>query len=121
MKNLNHVALEAVNPLGLTDFYTRVLGFNIIKRPNLPFEGSWLEGAGLLVHIIAEDPSVPKKIHNWKVRCPSDTAMVASGVMLPNVSIIVFCRSNMLSSLLKVGILGEPIIWVSPPAGADSA
>ncbi|KAL3147193.1 hypothetical protein ABBQ32_002694 [Trebouxia sp. C0010 RCD-2024] len=66
LKNLNHVALEAVDPLGLTDFYTRVLGFKSIKRPNLPFEGSWLEGAGLLVHIIAEDPSVPKKIHNWK-------------------------------------------------------
>lgn len=74
LKNLNHVALEAVDPLGLTDFYTRVLGFKSIKRPNLPFEGSWLEGAGLLVHIIAEDPSVPKKIHNWKVIFPCNSA-----------------------------------------------
>ena len=67
LKNLNHVALGAANPLDLTDFYTRVLGFNSISRPNFLFEGSWLEGAGLLVHIIQEDPSVPKGIHDWKV------------------------------------------------------
>ena len=69
LKILNHVALEAANPLDLTAFYTRVLGFKSISRPDFPFEGSWLEGAGLLVHIIKEDPSVPKRIHNWKVRC----------------------------------------------------
>lgn len=68
LTNLNHVALEAADPLGLTDFYTRVLGFNSISRPDFPFKGSWLEGAGLLVHIIEEDPSVPKRIHNWKVQ-----------------------------------------------------
>lgn len=67
LKNLNHVALEAADPLGLTDFYTRVLGFKSINRPDFPFKGSWLEGASLLVHIIEEDPSVPKRIHNWKV------------------------------------------------------
>ena len=70
LKNLNHVALEAADPVGLTHFYTRVLGFKSVNRPDLPFEGSWLEGAGLLVHIIAEDPSVPKKIRNWKVSLP---------------------------------------------------
>lgn len=69
LKNLNHVALEAANPLDLTDFYTRVLGFKSISRPDFPFEGSWLEGAGLLIHIIKEDPSVPKRIHDWKVCC----------------------------------------------------
>lgn len=81
LKNLNHVALEAVDPLGLTDFYTRVLGFKSIKRPNLPFEGSWLEGAGLLVHIIAEDPSVPKKIHNWKVIFSNSVSCVRDSPM----------------------------------------
>lgn len=67
LKALNHAALEAADVPGLTDFYTRVLSFNSIDRPDFPFEGSWLEGAGLLLHIIQEDPSVPKQINDWKV------------------------------------------------------
>lgn len=113
MKNLNHAALEAADPLGLTDFYTRVLGFKSINRPNLPFEGSWLEGAGLLVHIIQEDPSVPKRIRNWKVRFPSDVASVAPGSCISNMWNTLVCRISILSNLLKVGIFGVPTIWVS--------
>lgn len=67
MQSLNHASLEAADPPGLSNFYSRVLGFKQLDRPDFPFDGAWLEGAGLLLHIIQEDPSVPKRIHSWKV------------------------------------------------------
>lgn len=66
LTSLNHVSLEAADPTALSNFYTRVLGFSSLDRPDFPFDGAWLEGAGLLLHIIQEDPSVPKRLQSWK-------------------------------------------------------
>ncbi|DBB01621.1 hypothetical protein WJX77_007932 [Trebouxia sp. C0004] len=66
LTSLNHVSLEAADPTALSDFYTRVLGFSSIDRPDFPFDGAWLEGAGLLLHIIQQDPSVPRRFQSWK-------------------------------------------------------
>ena len=67
LNSLNHASLEAADPAGLGTFYTRVLGFKSLDRPAFPFDGAWLEGAGLLLHIIHQDPSVPKRLAHWKV------------------------------------------------------
>lgn len=67
LKGLNHASYHAVDPPALRNFYTRVLSFKSIERPDFPFDGAWLEGAGLLLHIIQDDPSVPKAINSWKV------------------------------------------------------
>ena len=68
LTSLNHASLEAADPAVLRNFYTRVLGFSSLDRPDFPFDGAWLEGAGLLLHIIQEDPSVPKRLQSWKVK-----------------------------------------------------
>ena len=68
LTSLNHASLEAADPAALRNFYTRVLGFSSLDRPDFLFDGAWLEGAGLLLHIIQEDPSVPKRLQSWKVK-----------------------------------------------------
>lgn len=45
---------------------TQVLGFKEVPRPELGFSGRWLVGLGFMVHIIAADPSVPRRFSDWK-------------------------------------------------------
>lgn len=66
LQSLNHAALEAADTQSLTNFYARVLGFEQMGRPDFPFGGAWLQGAGLLLHIIDQDPSVPRQMQSWK-------------------------------------------------------
>jgi catechol 2,3-dioxygenase-like lactoylglutathione lyase family enzyme len=67
---LNHVAIEASDPDAICEFYAKVLGFRKLPRPDLGFPGHWLEvgapGRKLMLHVIKTDPSVPRKIHDWK-------------------------------------------------------
>ncbi|PRW20252.1 lactoylglutathione lyase [Chlorella sorokiniana] len=44
----------------------QVLGFREIPRPDLGFPGHWLKGLGLMIHIIQNDPQVPRRHPNWK-------------------------------------------------------
>lgn len=49
-------------------FYTRVLGMKQLPRPPFPFNGAWLEGGGLILHLIDDDPTIPRKgTRSWKV------------------------------------------------------
>ena len=49
-------------------FYTRVLGMRQLPRPPFPFAGAWLQGGGLTLHLIDDDPTIPRKgEHDWKV------------------------------------------------------
>ena len=52
----------------IVDFYTKVLGFKQVNRPRFPFDGAWLRGAGVFIHLILADPTVPRKSDDWKVR-----------------------------------------------------
>jgi glyoxylase I family protein len=67
---LNHAAIEAADPDAMCEFYTKVLGFRKLPRPDLGFPGHWLEvgapGRKMMIHIIGLDPSTPRAIHNWK-------------------------------------------------------
>lgn len=67
ISSLNHASLEADDVAALAEFYTNVLGFKALDRPNFPFGGAWLQGGNLTLHIIQEDPSVPKHSHCWQV------------------------------------------------------
>jgi hypothetical protein len=50
-------------------FYTRVLGMRRLPRPPFPFGGAWLQGGGLTLHLIDDDPTIPRKAeHDWKAR-----------------------------------------------------
>ena len=79
---INHASLEAADPPNLKAFYTRVLGFQPVDRPDFPFEGAWLQGGNLLLHIIEEDPTVPKRIHDWKVYFQTKMYGAGSGVLV---------------------------------------
>jgi len=66
LRSLNHASVEAVDVAALADFYVNVLSFKVLDRPDLPFDGKWLQGGDLTLHIIEEDPSVPKHVHHWQ-------------------------------------------------------
>ncbi|KAI7839499.1 hypothetical protein COHA_006766 [Chlorella ohadii] len=44
----------------------QVLGFREIPRPDLGFPGHWLKGLGLMIHVIQNDPQVPRRHSHWK-------------------------------------------------------
>lgn len=66
LSSLNHASLEAPDVAALAEFYVKVLNFRRLDRPNFPFGGAWLQGGDLTLHIIEEDPSVPKHTHHWQ-------------------------------------------------------
>ncbi len=60
----------------LCSFYTQVLGMEKLPRPPFPFDGAWLQAGGLTLHLIEDDPTIPRKEDRkqWKV------------LLLPNLS-----------------------------------
>ncbi|CAK0785373.1 hypothetical protein CVIRNUC_008581 [Coccomyxa viridis] len=66
--SLNHMALGVEDVEDMTNFYTRVLGMEKLARPPFPFDGAWLQAGGLTLHLIADDPTIPRKEdrRHWK-------------------------------------------------------
>ncbi|KAK7258205.1 hypothetical protein RIF29_32726 [Crotalaria pallida] len=65
LKALNHVSRLCRNVEKSVEFYTKVLGFVSMERPNvLDFEGAWLFNYGIGIHLVQS-----KEEH----RMPSDT------------------------------------------------
>ncbi|KAH1219747.1 hypothetical protein GmHk_12G033598 [Glycine max] len=60
---LNHVSRLCRNVKVSLDFYTKVLGFVLIERPQaLDFEGAWLFNYGVGIHLVQskqEDQNLP--------------------------------------------------------------
>ena len=59
---LHHLAVTTKRLEDSIAFYSGVLGFRPIKRPNFDFRGAWLSGLGIQIHVIerpdiAPDPS----------------------------------------------------------------
>jgi catechol 2,3-dioxygenase-like lactoylglutathione lyase family enzyme len=59
---LHHLAVTTKRLEQSIAFYTGVLGFRPIERPNFAFRGAWLYGLGIQIHVIerrdiAPDPS----------------------------------------------------------------
>ncbi len=44
----------------------RVLGFQRQPRPPFPFDGAWLTGGGLTLHLIDDDPTIPHALGSWQ-------------------------------------------------------
>ncbi len=58
---LDHLALPAHDIPMLTTFYTSVLGFTRMNnRPAFPFDGVWLQGPGVVLHLIEVDHTAPE-------------------------------------------------------------
>ncbi|KAF8704410.1 hypothetical protein HU200_031456 [Digitaria exilis] len=64
---LNHVSFQCASVEASVDFYQRVLGFKLVKRPaSLDFEGAWLHRYGMGIHLLqrgsdseSNDPPLP--------------------------------------------------------------
>jgi catechol 2,3-dioxygenase-like lactoylglutathione lyase family enzyme len=59
---LHHFAVTTKRLDKSIAFYTRVLGFRAVDRPDFDFRGAWLYGLGIQIHVIermdiAPDPS----------------------------------------------------------------
>jgi catechol 2,3-dioxygenase-like lactoylglutathione lyase family enzyme len=50
--HLHHLAIVTCRTEESVKFYTQVLGFRPIQRPNFDFHGAWLLGYGIQIHII---------------------------------------------------------------------
>lgn len=62
---LNHVSRLCRNVKESTEFYTKVLGFELVERPPaLDFEGAWLFNYGIGIHLVQSKD---------EDRLPSDT------------------------------------------------
>lgn len=61
LDSLNHVSRQTKRLAESRKFYAEVLGFREISRPGFNFEGAWLYGAGIQIHLIgdgsASDPT----------------------------------------------------------------
>lgn len=65
LMSLNHVSRLCRNVKDSIEFYTKVLGFVLIERPNvLDFEGAWLFNYGVGIHLVQSKE---------EERLPSDT------------------------------------------------
>lgn len=51
---LNHVARRTRHLAESTAFYRDVLGMRVVARPPFTFDGAWLCGGGIQLHLIAE-------------------------------------------------------------------
>jgi glyoxylase I family protein len=52
VKALHHVGITTQSLAESIAFYTDVLGFRAIERPEFDFKGAWLFGLGFQIHII---------------------------------------------------------------------
>lgn len=61
LATIDHLALPAHDLDTLIDFYTSVLGFvGMHERPAFPFDGAWLQGPGVVLHLIEIDLTAPE-------------------------------------------------------------
>lgn len=56
LESIHHIARETRDVERCTRFYTDVLGFHSIRRPNFHFGGAWLFGYGVQIHVIEGEP-----------------------------------------------------------------
>lgn len=63
LSSLNHISMVSRSVEDSINFYQDVLGFFPIRRPSFDFDGAWLFGHGVGIHLLqADDPvSMPKK------------------------------------------------------------
>ncbi|KAG5537581.1 hypothetical protein RHGRI_024884 [Rhododendron griersonianum] len=64
LTSLNHISLICKSVEESMGFYTKVLGFVPIRRPDsFDFDGAWLFSYGIGIHLLqSEDPEImPKK------------------------------------------------------------
>ncbi len=49
---VNHVGITTRRVTESRTFYREVLGFRELSRPNFDFDGAWLYGYGIMIHVI---------------------------------------------------------------------
>jgi catechol 2,3-dioxygenase-like lactoylglutathione lyase family enzyme len=60
---VHHVSVCVSDVDAAVDFYTRVLGFTTLPRPDFGFGGAWLDTGGGQVHLMQSDAPRPQGDH----------------------------------------------------------
>ncbi len=60
---LHHVSICVRDTDEAVDFYTKVLGFDVLPRPDFGFGGCWLETGNGQVHLLESDAARPQGDH----------------------------------------------------------
>lgn len=82
-----------------------------VNRPRFPFDGSWLKGAGVFIHLIQADPTVPRTTDDWKVPpvCASLCLSDSASMLLQCCDWLHACRLHMTSRSQSRGTFAEAI------------
>jgi catechol 2,3-dioxygenase-like lactoylglutathione lyase family enzyme len=76
---LNHFLIRAKNLERTKDFYVKVLGFEVMPRPDFPFPGYWL-GVGGKIQVHMAQAGVPNS-KLYYLGSPKNAATTNSGVI----------------------------------------
>jgi catechol 2,3-dioxygenase-like lactoylglutathione lyase family enzyme len=60
---IHHVSICVRDTDEAVDFYTKVLGFDVLPRPDFGFGGCWLETGNGQVHLMESDAARPQGDH----------------------------------------------------------
>ncbi len=62
-RGIHHVSICVRDAAEAVTFYTDVLGFTELPRPDFGFGGHWLDAGGTQLHLIESDEPRPKSDH----------------------------------------------------------
>lgn len=69
--SIHHSSLIVADTQSSLEFYSDILGFQQIERPNLPFPGAWLEVGSQQLHLLEldnPDPTTGRPAHGGRDR-----------------------------------------------------
>jgi catechol 2,3-dioxygenase-like lactoylglutathione lyase family enzyme len=81
---LHHVSRQTKKLAETRQFYMEVMGFEEVARPPFDFDGAWLFGAGIQIHLIDEpftDPALPINTHENHIAFQVDDMDASAAVL----------------------------------------
>ncbi len=61
LQGIHHVSINVKDVDAAKEFYTEVLGLDLLPRPDLGFPGAWLRAGSQEVHLLGIDSTAPPK------------------------------------------------------------
>ena len=71
LDGIHHVSINVSDVPAAQDFYVKVLGLEVLDRPDFEFPGAWLRSGGQELHLIGIDSGPPLKEQHFAFRVDS--------------------------------------------------
>ncbi|GJP39818.1 hypothetical protein CLOM_g24158 [Closterium sp. NIES-68] len=114
LRCINHVSIKCASVQKSLEFYSRVLGFQPVKRPekSLSFDGAWLFNYGIGLHLLGESGCTPMP----RTLTPRDNHIAFQSDNLAEVErkLIALAISFVKQQVLEDGILVDQIFFFDP-------